>query len=109
MVITGLTRNQLGSNPPRVRISPSPPNKRAPYRKVWCFFVFSYTRFEKTGSALPNYDLSVKGRKGRVRVGKRFIFCRANLAVSAKIMNSSKDGFIIFLYKNQIREESITV
>ena len=25
MVITGLTRNQLGSNPPRVRISPSPP------------------------------------------------------------------------------------
>ena len=27
MVITGLTRNQLGSNPPRVRISPSPPKK----------------------------------------------------------------------------------
>ena len=27
MVITGLTRNQLGSNPPRVRISPSPPEK----------------------------------------------------------------------------------
>ena len=27
MVITGLTRNQLGSNPPRVRISPSPPSK----------------------------------------------------------------------------------
>ncbi len=25
VVITGLTRNQLGSNPPRVRISPSPP------------------------------------------------------------------------------------
>ena len=28
MVITGLTRNQLGSNPPRVRISPSPPKKK---------------------------------------------------------------------------------
>ena len=28
MVITGLTRNQLGSNPPRVRISPSPPKNR---------------------------------------------------------------------------------
>ena len=27
MVITGLTRNQLGSDPPRVRISPSPPEK----------------------------------------------------------------------------------
>ena len=28
VVITGLTRNQLGSNPPRVRISPSPPKLR---------------------------------------------------------------------------------
>ena len=29
VVITGLTRNQLGSNPPRVRISPSPPKKKS--------------------------------------------------------------------------------
>ncbi len=35
MVITGLTRNQLGSNPPRVRISPSPPKN--PSRKTWIF------------------------------------------------------------------------
>ena len=51
MVITGLTRNQLGSNPPRVRISPSPPNKRKLCRKVWFPFYFSVVRFEKTGSA----------------------------------------------------------
>ena len=37
MVITGLTRNQLGSNPTRVRISPSPPEKK---RQVWtCRFL----------------------------------------------------------------------
>ena len=36
MVITGLTRNQLGSNPPRVRISPSPPKN--PSRKTWIFY-----------------------------------------------------------------------
>ena len=37
MVITGLTRNQLGSNPPRVRIPPSPPEKRHPIQDV--FFI----------------------------------------------------------------------
>ncbi len=42
-------------------------------------FIFSFivARFEKTGSARPNCDLPVDGCKGRVRVGKRFIFCRA--------------------------------
>jgi hypothetical protein len=50
---------------------------------VWFPFCFSVVRFEKTGSAKPNCDLPVDGHKGRVRVGKRFIFCRANLAVSA--------------------------
>ena len=37
MVITGLTRNQLGSNPPRVRISPSPPKKQN--AKAFCFYL----------------------------------------------------------------------
>ena len=36
VVITGLTRNQLGSNPPRVRISPSPPEKSIDF--VGAFF-----------------------------------------------------------------------
>ncbi len=34
VVITGLTRNQLGSNPPRVRISPSPPEKKHLHMQV---------------------------------------------------------------------------
>ena len=34
MVITGLTRNQLGSNPTRVRIPPSPPKRTPPIRAV---------------------------------------------------------------------------
>ena len=38
VVITGLTRNQLGSNPPRVRISPSPPTEPL---KTQCFQGFS--------------------------------------------------------------------
>ena len=38
MVITGLTRNQLGSNPPRVRISPSPPKSL----KVLAFLGFYF-------------------------------------------------------------------
>ena len=38
MVITGLTRNQLGSNPPRVRISPSPPKKQGHAFACPCFF-----------------------------------------------------------------------
>ena len=56
---------------------------------VWFPFCFSGVRFEKTGSAKPNCNLSANGCKGRVRVGKRFIFCRANLAVSAKKKNTS--------------------
>ena len=39
MVITGLTRNQLGSNPPRVRISPSPPKIRNRTSGAVPFFV----------------------------------------------------------------------
>ena len=34
--ILPFARNQLGSNPPRVRISPSPPKKHQSYD--WCFF-----------------------------------------------------------------------
>ncbi len=34
MVITGLTRNQFGSNPTRVRIPPSPPYNNVPFDAV---------------------------------------------------------------------------
>ncbi len=40
VVITGLTRNQLGSNPPRVRISPSPPIEKASKQSGFAGFFF---------------------------------------------------------------------
>ena len=42
MVITGLTRNQLGSNPPRVRISPSPPTYKKDPFKLGPFYINKY-------------------------------------------------------------------
>ena len=43
VVITGLTRNQLGSNPPRVRISPSPPNKAGNSYIITCLIFLTQT------------------------------------------------------------------
>jgi len=43
---------------------------------------FADKRIEKTGSPKANRKRPVDGFEGRVRVGKRFIFCRAILSVS---------------------------
>ena len=67
MVITGLTRNQLGSNPPRVRISPSPPYKKQVH---FCAPVFLYNaRFEKGNAKHRNSPGDCFG--ARVRAAER--------------------------------------
>ena len=67
MVITGLTRNQLGSDPPRVRISPSPPKKTQLHFCVAESFQF-VVRFEQDGfSERKNCNLPVDDCKVRVR------------------------------------------
>ena len=67
MVITGLTRNQLGSNPPRVRISPSPPYKNQVH---FCAPVFLYNaRFEKGNAKHRNSPGDCFG--ARVRAAER--------------------------------------
>ncbi len=67
MVITGLTRNQLGSDPPRVRISPSPPKKTQLHFCVAESFQF-VVRFEQDGfSKRKNCNLPVDDCKVRVR------------------------------------------
>ncbi len=60
MVITGLTRNQLGSNPPRVRIPPSPPEKRHPIQDV--FFI-----------STPKRDGGIRRRALRKQSGGLFL------------------------------------
>ena len=80
----------------RVRSSPSPPKKK-PYRKVWFLLFIASRRIEKTGSQKANWKRPADGFKGRVRVDKRFIFCRAILSVSTKEKAPTEGRCFFFL------------
>ena len=77
MVITGLTRNQLGSNPPRVRISPSPPENNESH--LWCGSFFCELEIQ-TGQMRSIRNSPVDCFDARVRAVERKSD-RANLAV----------------------------
>ena len=69
MVITGLTRNQLGSDPPRVRIS----------CVLFCFWQCEIRTGQSRSGSDRNSPVDCFG--ARVRVGASFSLRRANLAV----------------------------
>ena len=103
MVITGLTRNQLGSNPPRVRISPSPPLK---YRCTFVYLFFYIMRDSKRAMRsieTVRRTVSVPGcvpPNAKVR--------RANLAVSA-IKKQVHFCVPVFLYNARFEKGNASI
>ena len=65
MVITGLTRNQLGSNPPRVRISPSPPKNNRNLYPSCGYFLFVTDKKENPTDNNQQDFLTGRGRRIR--------------------------------------------
>ena len=110
MVITGLTRNQLGSNPPRVRISPSPPIKKEPRRKVRFFLYFlDEIRKERFGKA----ELQAFGkwlqRSGACQQKVYLLLSESRRLRQLKGNRTVRCGFLLFfikiLKKSQIDSE----
>ena len=84
MVITGLTRNQLGSNPPRVRISPLPPDKRKSYHRCGFLLFLCQERRDSKRPVRRSRIATFRWTVAKVGCVPQAAAQWANLAASAK-------------------------
>lgn len=109
VVITGLTRNQLGSNPPRVRISPSPPiNDGERVTAVHSPCQISTTGCSAGGSA-PDWGSGGRkfkschsDQKGKIRTSSSKMVC-SDFSCFAKhtrkLPRGNRDSLFVLIYR----------
>ncbi len=95
MVITGLTRNQLGSNPPRVRIPPSPPKNNCNLDTRLRLFSFSDI-INKSGDYMEEKQLSINTPNGII-----------NISVQHKVVSDGYDDMKTTIYTTLLEKEMI--
>ena len=107
MVITGLTRNQLGSNPPRVRIPPSPPQSNRNFINVAVVLFLCYYQF---GDCMKNTDYDELYSKVYKEIGDLTplkVDCGV-LCSGACCKGDSNTGMILFPFEKTELEIKIT-
>ena len=105
VVITGLTRNQLGSNPPRVRISPSPPKIKPSVRAVFVFIKRDSNIYRGPRKVVRLFGERTNCGANHSKMRKAFCFVSEAYedAVSAKNKTVRQGGF--YFYKARFDNE----